>query len=85
MNTAILESWMRVEAGQLLEEATFGMHLGEGPQRLGFEQRERGFGLSVGQGGAWTGMALLVSCAGLELGEGAGLHREMGVACRRHT
>lgn len=50
MNTAVLESWTRVETVQLVEEATLGMHLGEGPQRLVFGRRERGFGLSVRQG-----------------------------------
>lgn len=51
MNTAVLESWTRVETGQPVEEATLAMHLGEGPQRLGFGRREGGFGLSVRQGG----------------------------------
>lgn len=46
----------------MLEEATLGLHSGEGPERLGFCWRERGFGLSIRQGvlskGVWMGTAL---------------------------
>lgn len=51
MNAAVLESWMRMEGRWLVEEATLRMHLGEGPQRLGFGQEESSFGLGIRRGG----------------------------------
>lgn len=67
------------------------MHLGEGPQTLGFGQEESGFGLGIrrdGLGGdgmfLWSGTALLFYCAGPspKHRERAGPQGEMGVTCR---
>ena len=91
MNAAVLESWMRMEGRRLVEEATLGMHLGQGPQRLGFQQEESGFGLGItrdGLGGrrdvsvVGNSTSVLLCGSQSRAPERAGPQGEMGVTCR---